>query len=507
MTDKRKFIEVSGDEAVMIARLIDDGAIDGSAIDAFDKAKAAIAAGREFDALVSGKSEKSPILNNMGGPNPGESDLNLSAAGFWCGLDWLTLTIWAKFDENWASDCGKDSDLKGEKYQQATKSTGLELRALLDGYQLRAMAAGEPIEVPELGGALLHPGGGKIAKKYCRFKLELESATILIADQSGYHGEWPNVKVEITGFDCLCFDGGAPEAYRVALQFLEQVLCAKIHKERVSRVDACADFPGFAMEPFIRSAEKRHWVCRSRLYHPYLRDKATSLYWGSGACILRIYDKLGEMRESALRGAPAKYEHMIQKRWGGIEPENAIRVEYQLRRDSLKAFGITDFDSLAESHGALVRYLTGVGATLIRWDDETRSSKTTTGAKWFRFLKKKPDNKHPENNEDLPRWKFIQDVFCTRFLMPEPLTEIRPENSDIETLLKQAFGVMQTAARERGFAIPGKKTAAPTKFKFEHYENFEDWMVVMLRSIALQKPEWTFRDKDKIRNSIDDELE
>lgn len=465
-----------------------------------------------------GVSENPPILNNMGGLNPRKSNYSgaegvppqgdtKDTGGFWCGLDWLTLTIWAEFGLNWSTDAAKEKNWKGDKSQPEKKSTGIELRALLDSYQLSAMAAGEAVEVPELGGALLHPGGGKIAKKYCRFKLELESAVILIADQSGYNGDWPNIKIEISGFDCLCFAGGAPEAYRLALQFVENELGANIHKERVSRVDLCADFPGFSMGPLIRAAEKRHWACRSRLYHPYLRDKATSLYWGSGACILRVYDKLGEMRESALRGAPAKYEHMIQKRWGGKEPAEAIRVEYQLRRDSLKTFGITDFDSLAHSHGDLIKYLTGVGATLIKWNSETNWKESTENARWFRFLKARPNSKRPEKNETLPRWEFIQRVFCERFLMPEPLEEIQPENSDIETLLKQAFGVLQTAARERGYAIPGKKTAAPCKYEFKKYEDFEKWMVIHLRTVALQKPEWEFRDKDRIRNSIDDEIE
>lgn len=441
-----------------------------------------------------GAKPQPPILYNMGGLNPqGNQKSNCKALACndlkknWCGLDYLTLTLWIKFGETWAT---KVAD-------------GAELRSLLDSYQLSAMARGEAVEVPELGNVCMHPGGGKIGKKYCRFKLELESAIVLIADQDGYHGNWANVKVEISGQRCLCFRGGAVEAYRHVMAWVVDVLGAKIHKERVSRVDLCADFPNVGMDLFIYAAQNRFWTCRSRIYHPYLEDRATSLYWGTGACILRVYDKLGEMKESALRGAPAKYEHMIKKRWGGNEPNEAIRVEYQLRRDSLKNFGITDFDSLIESHGDLVRYLTGSGATLIKWNNAKKCKVKQENARWFRFLTVKPNHKHPEKNKTLPLWEMVQEVFTSEFLHPEPLVSIIPDNANIETLLKQSFGVLETAASNRGYAIAGKQTTAPEKYKFKNYEAFEKWMVVMLRSVALEKPGWLFGDIEKIKESVE----
>ncbi|MBN2684388.1 MAG: hypothetical protein JXR40_03845 [Pontiellaceae bacterium] len=382
------------------------------------------------------------------------------------------------------------------------------MREILERYKVEAESKAEAVHMPEFGAAMMQPGGAKIGGKYCRYKIEIESAKIIIADQPKYRGDWPNVKIEIDGFDCLSFTGGAPEAYRAAMFWFDEFLGGSIHKERISRVDICADFPNIGMTEFIDRAQKRHWTCRSRIYHPYLCPGATSLYWGTGDLILRIYDKLGEMQASALRGAPAKYEHMIKKRWGGVEPPKAVRVEYQLRRDALKGFGITDFDSLAFGHGDLVRYLTGVGATLRRWSDVDQCHKVQDTARWFRFLTWEPDPKHPENNETLPLWEFVQRVFCNRFLCPEVMEEIRPENSDIETLCKQAFGVLETCGRERGYDIPGKKTAAPSKFHFECYEDFEFWFCKNLRLIAIQKPYWQFRDKpDREQDDLDRELE
>lgn len=131
----------------------------------------------------------SPILYNMGGLNPqGNQAVERQAVGlvkvangqhgsFWCGLDWLALTL----SINWGAD-----------WQTDHKTAGNDIRAKLEAGQVAAMDRGEPVVLPEWGGATIHPGGGKIAKKYCRFKIELESATILIADQPTYKGDWPN---------------------------------------------------------------------------------------------------------------------------------------------------------------------------------------------------------------------------------------------------------------------------------------------------------------------------
>ena len=138
-----------------------------------------------------------------------------------------------------------------------------------------------------------------------------------------------------------------------------------------------------------------------------------------------------------------------------------------------------------------MRYLVGKqGATLKRWRKTKDRYETQKNARWFRFLKKRPNHKHPERNRVYPYWEKVQAVFCDRFLCPEPMQEIRPEDANIETLLKQAFGVLETAAANTGFDVPGKKSFAPKNFHFETYADFERWMIRKLRTVAVQKPEW-----------------
>ena len=344
----------------------------------------------------------------------------------------------------------------------------------LNDLVLAAQESGAPVEVEEWG-AKIHPGGGKIGGvKYCKFRIERADAVVLIADSQKYAGDWPNVKVEISGERCLVYPGGALAAYRSVFQWLES-LGACVHKESVSRADLCADFPSVKMAGFCDAFEKKWFACRSNRRHYDISNGAT-LYFGAGDVVLRIYDKLKEMQASALRGQPAKYEHMIQKRWGGVEPPNAVRVEYQLRRGWLKLHGADTIDDLLERAPDFVGYLTGAA------DD-----------RWFRFLCAMPDNKHPERNITLPAWERVQNAFATVFCRPEPLINIDPDKANIETLLKQAFGVMECAASNRGFDLPWKESAAPVKYKFPNYAAFERWMIVMLRSVAVQKPEWDTR--------------
>lgn len=405
-----------------------------------------------------------PNLYNMGGLNPHSSFVTF------CGLDALVVNFSIYWGAAWGTDAAKEkkwSDGEGNSVNRPGRFEGFQIRETLEKYKVIAELSGEIVEIESIG-ARIHPGGGKIAEKYCRYKIEIPAAIILIADQPTYRGAWPNVKIEIGGERCLTFAGGAIEAYRVAANFITDVLGGELHKERVSRADLCADFPEWSMNPFYHSAQKRHYACRARLYHPYVGHDGISLYWGSGACVLRIYDKLREMAQSALRGSPAKYQHMIVKRWGGKEPSCAVRVEYQLRTEFLRKYGVTDVDSLQFKTGDLIRYLCGKS-------DE----------KWFRFLTAKPQEKHSERNITLPRWEIVQSVFCDRFLLPEPLREIDPNKADIETLLKQALGVLKCAAANRGYVIPGKESCAPQRFYFANYEAFEKWACTQLRSVAV----------------------
>jgi|GEM_PF-2465053 len=474
------FVEVTKAEADMIAALVDSGDVS-----TFEQAEAALSAGRRFDDLAGlSPSASPPKLYNMGGLNP-------VTPQYWAGLDALTLNYQVEW-LLWKGQRVTDEERRqiegyGVPLHDMTPER-FDLGLMLAEYHERAQEAGEPQELPD-GLGKIHPGGGKIGGvKYCKYKIERADCVLLIADAPKHSGDWPNVKIEISGERCLVYPGGAVEAYKAARGLLESFGCA-IHKESVSRADFCADFPGFDMATFHHTYLRHRWACRANRHHPD-QSNGVSLYFGSGAIVLRIYDKLAEMQASALRGAPAKYQHMIEKRWNGAEPEKAVRVEFQCRRDWLKSYGVTDFDSLMWYARDLLGYLTGVEGT----------------ARWFRFLTRRPHDKHSELNQTMPEWEFIQRVFMEGFSKPEPLVQIDPDKANIETLLKQALGVLETAAAHRGYCIPWKDTAAPVKYTFENYEGFGRWCALMLRATAAQSGRWQMPGFPEY-DAIDRELE
>ncbi len=451
-----------------------------------------------------------PNLNNMGGADPRKVTIN-PVASYWCGFDYLTLTVCADFGARWATDAAKQKNWRApgggdiewvgdDGVVTAQKDTGYEtLRDLLVRYRQLAIDSREAVDVPELGDCRMHPDGGSLgskggASKRLDFKLELDCAMVLIADQPKYRGQWPNIKVEIKGERCLTYDGGAVEAYKYALDFVEYKLGASIHKERVGRVDFCADFPGIDMQVVIDAAMSHHYTCQSSLLNPYLKPGASSIYWGSGTCQLRIYDKLGEMRAKDLKGNPGKYLYMIKKRWGGVEPLFAIRVEYQVSSDSLRAFGITDFDSLMEKGGDVIRYLVGCdNVTFDRWNKKKKKYVTTENARWFRMLTDKP-SKHSEKNITHPFWELVQNVFLQNYAKPEKVVSINPDEADVIALMKQAFGVSEAAMCAKGFAVKGKESVSPKKYPQPKYEIFEKFACMFFRHLAVNSGRWEFEE-------------
>ena len=417
--------------------------------------------------------------NNMSPLNPRTKS---NAPAFWCGCDWLKLNFQVKF-------------LEWEKIHE-----------ILDLYAMLAIEEKKAVETNDLGGAQMFPGGAAIGKgtgkrgKFCKYRMKLDFGTVLIAEDESYAGTWPNLQINIPGEICLTYRGGAEEAYKDAITWLES-LSVQIDSEKISRVDFCADFQGWGMKYFVGAYVGRKWHCRAKVQQ-FFQSNAVSLYFGRAPLMLRIYDKLAEMENTALRGEPVKFEHMIKKRWGGKRPDAAIRVEYQVSREKLKLWGIDTFVDLQAKGGAVLAYLTGARDEPM-FDHKTKKMMVK---RWFRFLVKRRDPKHPEKNKTSNRWEIVQRTFTEKFGLPEPLIEVEPDKADVEALIKQAFGVLEAAAWNKGYQVPDREITNETKYRFENYTDFESWFCNMLKSVALNKPEYKFLEKPKF-SAADVEIE
>lgn len=128
------------------------------------------------------------------------------------------------------------------------------------------------------------------------------------------------------------------------LAWAESVGLVPYREERLSRVDFSFDFelaqPDFDENSFVSVTVKDAQYRRG--------GQLQSLRFGEGATVLRVYDKAAEIAEQSQK----TWFHAL---WGGDVP--VWRVEWQVRKEALKPFGLRTVADLAERQGDLLRYL------------------------------------------------------------------------------------------------------------------------------------------------------
>lgn len=132
--------------------------------------------------------------------------------------------------------------------------------------------------------------------------------------------------------------------------------------EGLSRVDFAFDFHlpmiDFDEDCFVTMASKDAQHRKDRVVQTFR--------FGEGDVVLRVYDKSAEIAE-------ASGKTWFHELWGGIK-EDVWRVEFQVRKEVLKRFGIRTFQDLFDGYGDVLRYLVQEHTTLrVRQDDSNRS--------------------------------------------------------------------------------------------------------------------------------------
>ena len=148
--------------------------------------------------------------------------------------------------------------------------------------------------------------------------------------------------------------------------------------ETISRVDYAVDFHLLAMDvgadDFVTQAVKDSQHRGNR--------KVQTFRIGQDSVVLRVYNKSDEIKEKS-----GKY--WLHSLWGF---ENDVwRIEYQVRKEILREFGITQLSDLLRQYGVLFSYLA---------HDHTRltiPSEDSNRARW----------------QTHPLWKSLQDHYST----------------------------------------------------------------------------------------------
>lgn len=263
------------------------------------------------------------------------------------------------------------------------------------------------------------------------------------------HENIASVRVRISGEACLCSDTCPENLVRWVYSFFDK-LETPVRKIAISRGDLCIDIPGMNIETFRKAHMARHYATRAKSKAMdetfcglpegsagtvdldtwrYLESKGLTLYIGRSPLTMRAYNKLAELEHKM---NPRKWQAMIERRWGGEIPTYATRVEFELRREALKARGIDTIEDFFRKRASLAEYLC---------------------TDWFRYLTMDPrGEKHTKDVPVHPGWEIVQQGFRSVFQgrLDMDLSPLPKAACDVSALGKQAFGVVLKAAECQG---------------------------------------------------------
>lgn len=266
---------------------------------------------------------------------------------------------------------------------------------------------------------------------YWKYKYVLESHGVKVYIHSNPKGTIPPVRVRF-GFECL-----ARTDLFEAVDTLKKCLSAvgfSWESETLSRVDMQVMLPVDIYE-FVNAMQGARVVTQCRGKCEMVSDCRTlriqTLTFRSSTMELCIYDKKAHFLDS-----DAVY-YMTFYRWilGGEVPEKLTRVEFRFRRRMLARYGVTTFEDLRRSQGALPQL---------------------AGQEWFRILEREKVRGSEREIKNAKIWDetlrafqfyFGREITCSTRSVAD-LKDVRLEKKppQAERVLKQAVGCLASYA-------------------------------------------------------------
>ena len=355
-----------------------------------------------FEQIFDRRKSQTPEINDMGvsSSHPQENAIETG------GLDRLDISIYGLWPP------GLFIDLASRLRQARQKA-----ERGLDGSYI-VTSEGDRLEVA--------PTGVKHGV-YCRYSMRWNGCQIDIVDNAAPSEKRLSVFVSIGSITLM--KQGHVKAWN-SVKGLLTCLGFETISDVVSRVDLCVDLPNVNMMPVQKCVEDERIICRAGKYGEFGTFESMETYYrGKGPMMVRIYDKANEVKDD-----PIKKAVMVKMRWGD-EVDEAVRVEFQLRRKTLsKRFSIKSTDELFKNLG-----------TISKWSTE----------KWFRLTDRRVDrkNKNQSRARNCEFWNVVQKKFrewTVEAIQRKPMldSEMKP---DFQALEKQAIGcIAKIAAHKDG---------------------------------------------------------
>ena len=226
------------------------------------------------------------------------------------------------------------------------------------------------------------------------------------AEQTIQCGEFNSPSFFVTYRSDALWHKGARQLHDEFNAWAKGLLFVHAQQEGLSRVDFAFDVElpaiDFDEDCFVSLASKDAQHRKDR--------KVQTFRFGEGDIVLRVYDKSAEIREASAK----TWFHAL---WGGAT-ENVWRIEFQVRKELLKRFGIRSFQDLFDGPGDVLRYLVHEHTTLrVRQADSNR-------ARW------------PLH----PLWALLQEHVAT-LPVQGVVREVNPDERLLEQLLRLAVAV------------------------------------------------------------------
>jgi hypothetical protein len=261
------------------------------------------------------------------------------------------------------------------------------------------------------------------------YKFVLEGAGMKIYLHNNPKGEIQGVRVRY-GAECAT----GRDLFLVHAEFLEWLsfIGFKVTQETVSRADMqTMTFDDF--DEYLKLLQNNQFVQRADKHYTHGDSKRFCSSYTCGTAIeLCIYDKRQELHDNY---DEVKLALIVNECLAGEFPDTLTRIEFRLKRDALKYFGVTTMQDLMEKETAIIDFLT--------FD-------------WFRLLAEEKDSKngHERQQKLHPLWEKVREQFFKYF--PGPVENRKPIERNLrgrrevkctgENLIKQAVGCLATAA-------------------------------------------------------------
>lgn len=230
----------------------------------------------------------------------------------------------------------------------------LDFQSLREQREAYRLAKTRDSLVVELGGMVfaLSPNGTRSGYPF------------LISNQqwSIQFGEFNDPSFYVSFRSLALWHKGAKALHHEFLQWAHSLGYVPLKPEGLSRADFAFDVHlpvvDFDEDSFVTQAEKDSQHRKNR--------KVQTFTFGRDEIVLRVYNKSDEVNE-----ASGKY--WLHPLWGG-PTDDVWRIEWQIRKETLKRFGLRTFEDLFDGCGDALRYLVHEHTTLrVKTSDSNNS--------------------------------------------------------------------------------------------------------------------------------------